>query len=365
MAEYFLILLLLLVATFVFYLGYERLLRKPLRPTATLYIEALRDLLDGQRVQAFGKLRQVVNEDYSNIDAYLRLGQILRENNKPDRALQIHKDLTLRTGLSPVQKKAVLHQLAEDYLELKDHDMAQAALKELISIDSHNRWAHIKLLRIQEAASKWDEAYDTATIILKLENNKSKKPLAFYKHQQGLQLYKQREYHKARILFKEAIGLNPNYVPAYLAIGDSYRHEQRYEDAVAFWGKLIDAVPAKAHLVIDRLKKTLFELGRFGEVADICRNILAADPGNIEARISLAEFYQAKGEVDQAEALLAEVVEAAPTNQRAAIEYLRLLIDKGNRRQIDKFFRSLERRLERPGEDTTTPPTGIRLIGTT
>lgn len=364
MGEYILAFLILLVASIVFYLGYDRLVRKTPTPTAALYLEALRDLLDGQRVRAFGKLRQVVNEDYHNIDAYVRLGQILRENNKPDLALQVHKDLTLRAGLAPQEKMAVLHQLAEDYTDLKDFDMAGAALKELISLDGNNRWAHIKLLKIQEAKQRWDEAFDTAARILKLENNKSKKPLAYYKYQQGMQLYKQREYHKARILFKEAIGLNPAYVPAYLAVGDSYRLEERYEDAVNFWSKLIEAVPEQGHLVIDRLKKTLFDLGRFGELADICRQILAHDSGNVQARLTLAEFYEKKGDLDQAEILLAEVVESSPENLRAIIEYLRLLLEKGNRKQIDRFFRTIERRLEKPSGDPN-PPAGNKLIETT
>ncbi|HOZ07379.1 MAG TPA: tetratricopeptide repeat protein, partial [candidate division Zixibacteria bacterium] len=352
-----------LAASIIFYLGYDRLVRRTPMPSTALYVEALRDLLDGQRVRAFGKLRQVVNEDYHNIDAYIRLGQILREGNKPDRALQIHKDLTLRAGLPPSQKMGILHQLAEDYSELKDYDMAAAAIKELISLDGNNRWAHIKLLKIQEAKQSWDEAFDTAAHILKLENNKSKKPLAFYKYQQGMQLYKQREYHKARILFKEAIGLNPAYAPAYLAVGDSYRLEERHEDAVNFWVKLIEAVPDKGHLVIDRLKKALYDLGRFSELADICHNILAHDSGNVEARLSLAEFYHAKGEIDQAETLLAEVVERSPENLKAIIGYLRLLVEKGNRRQIDRFFRQLEGRLEKPAADARTAPGG-KMIGT-
>ncbi len=363
MVEYILVFVLLFLATLGVYVLYERFVRKPERPISTLYIQALRDLLDGEDVKAFGKLRQVVSEDYGNVDAYLRLGQILRENSKPDRALQVHKDLTLRTGLSGDEKASVLHQLALDYLDLKDNDMAEAALKEMISLDANDRWAHIQLLKIQETGHKWDEAFDTAGKVLKIEHNKSKKPLAYYKYQQGSDLYKQREYHKARILFKEAIGLDPAYVPAYLAIGDSYADEQRYEDAATFWKKLIESVPDKGHLVIGRLKKTLFDLGRFGELGDICRTILTHDSRNIEARLTLAEFHEKKGDLDAAEELLTQVVDSQPENMTAVIELLRILLEKGDRKRVQDLIRSLGRRLEKQRTAAVNPSADGALIG--
>jgi lipopolysaccharide biosynthesis regulator YciM len=362
MVEYILVFLLLFAASLGFYLAFERFVRKPSRPDAALYVQALKDLLDGNEIKAFGKLRQVVAEDSSNVDAYLRLGQILRENGKPDRALQVHRDLTLRAGLPAQEKMAVLRQLARDYFDLQDYDMAEAALKELLSIDSTDRWAHIRQLRIQERLQKWEEAYETASKILKLENNKSRKPLAVYKYRLGCELYKKREYHKARILFKEALGLDPAYVEAYLSIGDSYSEEKRFEDAVSFWKKLIEAVPEEGHLVIDRLKRTLFDLGRYGEVGEMCRNILAQDAKNVEAKVSLAEFYEQKGDLDAAEELLLQVVETEPDNLKSLIELVRILLEKNKRKKIDEVFRMIERRLDARRAGTAGEPVGRPLM---
>ena len=364
MAEYVLVFLLLFAATIAVYLAYDRFVRKPVKPISQLYVEALQDLLNQDQVGAFAKLRQVVTEDYENVDAYVRLGQILRENNKPDRALQVHKDLTLRTGLTAEQKASVLHELTEDYIAMNDNDMAEAALRELISVDKSNRWASIRLLKIQEATQKWDEAFESASRILKLENNKSKKPLAHYKYQQGSRLYRQREYHKARILFKEAIGLDPVYVPAFLSIGDSYADEKRFEDAVSFWKKLIEAVPDKGHLVINRLKKTLFDLGRYGELEDICRTILSHDVRNVEARLTLAEFHEKKGDLDAAVELLTQIVDEAPDDMKSVIELLRILLEKGDRRQVSDLIRTLGRRADRRRTEVADASPDSALIGT-
>lgn len=363
MTEYILVFLVLLLGSIAFYLGYERYLTRSVKSTSSLYVEALQDLLDGREVTAFTKLRQVVAEDSNNVDAYLRLGQILRENKKPERALQVHKDLTLRGGLSTTDKVAILRQLVLDYEDLKNPDMAEAALKELITLQPHDRWAYVNLLQLQKEARKWDEAYDTAATILKLESNKSKKPLAVFKYHQGEQLYKQKDYHKARILFKEAVGLDPSFAPAYLAIGDSYCEQKRYEDAVNFWNKLIAAVPDQGHRAIDRLKKTLFDLGRFGDIAQICENILKHSPKNREARLTLAEFFEKKGDLGAAEEILVRAVDDSPEDLASIIELIRIYLDRGDRKKIDELFRGLEQRREKRQTSLQNETVGTGLIG--
>lgn len=343
LVQYILIFVILLAVTTGLYALIDRFFDHKIKTDSTVYVEALRDLLDGREESAFAKLRQTVAEDSENLDAYLRLGQLLRDYGKPERALQVHKDLTLRGGLKPAQKAAVLQQLAGDYLAMANYDMAEAAVKELLQYDAHNRWANSRLLEIQQKAEKWEEAYDTAVALMKIESNKSKKPLAAFKFKMGMSEFKKREYHKARVLFKEALGLDPKYVEAYIAIGDSYALEKRHEDAVAFWEKLIEAVPEDGHQVLDRLQKTLYDLGRFGEIERICQNIIAQFPGGAQAKLTLANIYKKKGELDAAEKLLAEIVEISPDDVNVVMQLIRLYLEKRENQKLDRLFRSVEK----------------------
>ena len=347
MVTYFLVVLVIILGGTVAWLGYERYYRKAQASQSTLYVEALKDLLNGHQESAFAKLRQVVAADSTNLDAYLRLGAILRDHNRADRALQVHKDLTLRGRLLKSEKASILRQLALDYQALREPQTAQDALQELIELEPSDHWAHVQLLHLLEDQEEWSEAYDLAVKILKLESNKSKKPLARYKYLASCQLLNRREYHKARVILKEVLGLDPTYVDAYLAIGDSYHIEGRFEDAVNFWNKLISTVPAKGHLVIDRLKKTLFELGRFGDIRDICEKILRHDPNNIEARRSLAEFYRKKGEVESAVELLEQIVDENPDDLLSVLELISNYLEKGDKRKIDHLFRTLEKKSQK------------------
>ena len=347
MTDYILMFTLLLVSTMVLYYIYERYFAHKSKTTSDIYLEALKDLLDGKQETAFSKLREVVAEDSSNIDAYIRLGVILRENNKPAQALQVHKDLTLRSGLPVDTKAEILKHLYLDYFDLKEYDTAEAALRELVDIKPKNRWALIKLLETQKAQMKWDEAYETAVRLLKIEENKSKKPLADFKYHQGEQLLKKREYHKARILFKEAIGFNPQYVDAYLAIGDSYQAEERFEDALNFWNKMISNVPQQGHQVIERLKKVLFDLGRYGEINKICENILSHAPKNLTARLCLAEFYEKKGDTDLAEEILVSIIEDYPNDIKSVVELIRIYLEKNNTKKIERLLKTINNKLQK------------------
>ncbi|MCK4633017.1 MAG: hypothetical protein KAT79_07070, partial [candidate division Zixibacteria bacterium] len=167
MAEYVLIFFGLLVVLVGLYSLYMRLSKKKPLEDSELYVAALRDLLDDKKETAFSKLRQVVASDSGNVDAYLRLGQILRDYNKPEQALQVHKDLATRGGLIDEEKAAILGQLYYDYIAMDNVDTAEAALKELITLRSENQWALARLLEVQKKAGKWDDAYDTAVKILK------------------------------------------------------------------------------------------------------------------------------------------------------------------------------------------------------
>lgn len=364
MTQYLLGFLVLFLGSVVFYLVYERYFRREREDDSSLYIEALQNLIDGKEESAFTKLRQVVADDSSNIDAYLRLGQILRNYKKPDRALQVHKDLTLRDNLTAAQKEDILRQLYFDYLDLDDIDMSQAALKELIGVNSHDSWAFSRLVELQEQILHWDEAFETATALLKLQSDRSRKPLAKYKYQLGREQLQKREYHKSRVLFKEALGLDPSHVDSYLAIGDSYAEEERFEDAVGFWNKMIEKVPSQGHFAIERLKKTLFDLGRFGDIIDICQGILDHSPENVEARQTLAEFYVKKGDHEAAEELLGQLVDDRPNDLQNVHALIRLYLEREDSGRLTSLLKRLEKNWDNRSDRRTADRDSSSLVET-
>jgi len=152
-----------------------------------------------------------------------------------------------------------------------------------------------------------------------------------------------------RLAFASAINVDPDIllIDEALAVGDAYCEEQRFEDAVGFWLRLVEAVPEQAHEVIERLKDTLFILGRFGDIVGICLNILDKYPKNIEVRRALAEFHLKKGDLDVAQEMLVQILEEQPNDTAALTELVRALLEQGNTRKLNDLLRTLENRREK------------------
>ncbi len=341
MPDVFIIVVILLLAAVVAYLLYERFRLKAYKTESNLYVDALRDLLDQRSEAAFAKLRQVVATDPDNLDAYLRLGRILRLNKQPQRAVRVHKDLTLRGNLSKPDKVRILRELALDYRALNDDATAEKAYREWRTLAPKDRAATAGLLRLLEDRGEWDAAGQLAEELLKLDQSKTKKPLGKYRLKLAESLFSQREFHKARVAAKEALGFDPQLAAAYLLVGDAYMAEERLDDAVNFWTKLIDALPAQGHLVIERLRKTLFDLGRYGDIATVCERILEHDPANALARRTLAGFHERKGDLSTAIEQLEEIVADTPDDHLSMCELARLYLEKGDRAKIERLTRQL------------------------
>jgi len=318
--------LLAVLALVVIYVYYDRFRREKKSNYPTAYIEGLRMMLESRDEAAFSRFRDVIAEDSTNIDAYIRIGNILRKYNKADKALQVHKDLTLRHDVSPEEKFIVLEAIARDYEALEDYHSARAALQEAYDFNPENTAIAEKLERTCTRLADWEGAFKIREKLARHDGAGARSKMAAYKFFQGQQLYDRKKYHDARIIFKDAIHTDADCVPAYIWIGDSYVAENRLEDAVAIWKKLIQTVPQEAHLVLGRLKKALFDLGRFGVISDICRDILSVSKDNLEARLTLAEYHLKKGEYNLAIEHLSVAADNNPNSYLPSLELARLYL---------------------------------------
>ena len=95
------------------------------------------------------------------------------------------------------------------------------------------------------------------------------------------------EHHRARLKYKEAVRIDERCTPAYLFIGDSYVLENRLEEAVTFWKKLIEIVPEYAYLTFERLEKAHFELGDFSAVVRVYQDLISRRPNDLRALFAL------------------------------------------------------------------------------
>jgi lipopolysaccharide biosynthesis regulator YciM len=324
---------------------WSKVKREKRKISPQLYIDALRALLSGEEKIAFQKFKEVARRDPENVDAYLKLGDLFRKNKRYGKALQIHKELTLRPSLSPEEKNEVLKSLAEDFSASGNHEKAILVLEELYKALEKDERVALRLLSEYEETERWEEAFDLRKKIFSRKENQTKKVLALYKVLWGKARAQRRELHKARVAYKEALNYDESCVPAYIYLGEAYYQDERLTDAVQYWKKLLEMVPDAGYLVFDKLEKTLFELGEFGDIPEIYENILNRNPNNTFALFSLARIYEKKGMIEPAIERYKQILDTDPAFLSAKLSLAKLYQQEGQKGEaidlLDNLIESL------------------------
>ena len=95
-------------------------------------------------------LRDVVKNDTNHIQAYLQLGNILRDD-APEQALKIHQSLTLRPNLNSDVIVDIHKALALDYQKLGYVKETESEIEKILTIEKRNLWALTSLIKISES----------------------------------------------------------------------------------------------------------------------------------------------------------------------------------------------------------------------
>lgn len=305
------------------------------RPTSKLekaavdYTEGLNLLLSGKQKSALKKFRDSVTKNSNNIDAYLKIGDILRDMGQVERAINVHIYLTVRSGLNPNQQQEILKSLAKDYQAAKQFDKALEVINKVLEEDKMTLWAREMKLHLHEQKQEWDKAFQAYKDLKKLKADFKNGRLALYKVQEGLQLINFGKEKEARNRFRDAMKIDPNSPPAYIYLADSYKRENRKGDALKILKQFVEKVPEQSYLAFERIKELLYEGGVYGEIENLYLDIIDSQPENLTARLALSEIYEKKGELDKAINTCLEVLEKDPLNKTAKQYLVRLYHNSG------------------------------------
>jgi lipopolysaccharide assembly protein B len=292
------------------------------------YQRGLTALLSGDRETALEELALSVKEDSDNVDAYIHLGNLLRERGEADRALGIHRELTVRSGQTLGQQRAVREALVLDLIAVGKHGPAVEEARALRELDRKNGSSLRLLQRAHEAASEWDRAFDVRSERHRLSGDRDPEPLALYRAAIGEALLRDGRLDEAKHHFKESLRLRRNLPAALLRLGDIYYQKGRVERATVLWKGLADTRPDLAHLVLGRLETAYFESGRMSEMARAYEEILSKNPRSARTLVALARMHVKRGDLTEAQRALAEALEADPQSLAA-----RLLLVSVHRRR--------------------------------
>jgi lipopolysaccharide assembly protein B len=288
------------------------------------YIEGLNLLIDGHLDPALLKLRKTVQMDTGFINAYIKIADIYRRKEEPDKAIKICRDLLIRPNLDAEQRHDILKSLAADYITDKQWQNALVVIDQLLSMDSHDAQIRQQKVSVLEQMGDWQGAFEIVKKDGKLDKEDKKYRLAAYKYEQGMQLCDEKKEHDARVRFRDAIKEVSTFVPAYFELADSYIRQNRSQDALAILKKYIKANPDLSNLAFSRLKQVLFEMGKFGDIEQVYTELARENPHVVEGHLGLAEIYEKKGELLKAVDACKRALQADPGRVEAKLFLVRL-----------------------------------------
>jgi len=264
------------------------------------YIAGLNYLIAGEKDKALEKLQATVRLDTDFVDAYVKIGDILRQSGSPDRALKIHRDLAVRPVLPDEQRVNVMKALAQDYQALRQWQQALSACENILSTDRRNQWALDMQLSLYEEMGDWGAAYEIVRKNSHIPKQEKSTRLAAYKVEQGLQNVRAKREHDGRVCFRDAIREDPACIPAFLELADSYIREERSKDALEVLDDFIKRNPQFADLAFARLKQVLYDLGQFAVMEQIYSELEKDHPAVVAGLLGLADIYEKKGSLNRA-----------------------------------------------------------------
>ena len=215
---YFLPLILIVVILIIFLVNN----RKSKQSTdVEVYNKALKAIIDNKHERAFQILKDLIQKDSNNTEAYLLLGNLLRDRNI-DKAIRIHQSIIVRPGLSKQMKIQIHQALGLDYLEVGNMIRAEDEFKKIIGLDSKNVWALTMLKNICIDNQSWDKALDLEKKLIK-HQSKSKNEESMLNYFIAMD-YKEKDNQKSYINFLEKSVLSEHvYHESYLELAKVYQ----------------------------------------------------------------------------------------------------------------------------------------------
>ncbi len=294
------------------------------------YAAGLNYLVSGDRTMALKKLREAARKNTENVDAYIKIGDILRDGGHVEQAIKVHGDLVVRTNLNTAEQMLILRSLEADF-EAKDHyDAALKILEKIYKLQKNDLWAREQELRIHETRKDWKKAEEVYRLLAKQKNLNDSSKIAAYRVETGRQFLADGKKKDAREAFKDAIKVDAGHYPAYSELCEIFVGEDKKDDAYQTLVKFVETNPDNAAQAFKRMQELRFEIGDYGQIESVYENVITKSPENWEAYLALADIKDKKGEYDQAIQLSREVIGKKPEFQKAKESLVRYLHNSGN-----------------------------------
>jgi tetratricopeptide (TPR) repeat protein len=225
------------------------------------------------------------------------------EKNYPE-AIRLHK---IARGVDEGNIE-ILFALAKD-MEMSGRDEeAKRYLGEILSADSHNYVARVRLRDLHLRSLRWEEAHTLQKQIVDLflpEERRAAEQTIFLglKYEMGCGCMG--EHDRARRYFKDAVKIDKLFIPPYMGLAELYVRKKRPDKAA----RLLERgyTITQRITLLHRLEDLYIEMGTPERMLKVYRRLLDHKPGDLMLKFYLGHLYYRLEMIDAAHDLLSEV----------------------------------------------------------
>lgn len=270
------------------------------RESPKAYFKGLNLLLNEQQDKAIDAFIEAVQHDPDTSDLHFALGNLFRRRGEYERAVRVHEHLLGRSDLPRADRERAQHALAQDFLKAGLFDRAEQAYRALEGT-AFTTEARLALLTLFERSRQWEQA---AAMARKLEDAAAgsfAQRIAHYDCELALEADARGDDASAEAALARARKVAPLAARPLVLAGERLARRGQHEAALACWGELMTANPARFGLVA----------GEYAASALACGQAEAA-------RDRLAGLYEQSPSVDLLRARLALEAETPARRSLAA-----------------------------------------------
>ena len=201
------------------------------------YTRGLAAVLEGREEDALRHFRAVLERDSRHFNTLLKIGEVLRHEEKYAEAIEYHRKAHHLNEDDP----RPLYDLVEDYEAKGDLDRARAVLGKIIALKKHSvlAWRKLRSLHIKER--NWSKANDAQARVEKYSDENDPRDAADrsvglgIRHEMAAEQLRAGRTLEAMASLRKVLKDAPQFIPAHVLLGDALRQEGKDAEAIEAW----------------------------------------------------------------------------------------------------------------------------------